>query len=499
MEELVRRRILQGVGDRFDFSHERIRDVVVAELLAPRRQLLHAAVARAMEGLVGDDVLRHSVALGTHYREAGVWEKAVVSFRQAGRQATERGAYREAAAFLTQARSALASLPESRATLEQAFEILLELRNALLALGEFSTIVEQMREAGALAQRLGDATRRVRAAVFLVNQLRIAGQLDQALDEGRDALTLAETVGDPGLMSLITVRVAQVHHLRGEYQRAVALFKRSLEPSSVPARERLGLLQPPAVHSRYSLVLSLGELGAFAEGRAVAEECLAIAKAIDQPVALGFAWAAFGHLALNERDASRAIDALERALEVGARVIASPWVPRFTGALGYVNALSGHTVRGLQLLTDALDQAAAVGMSAARALLLAWMAEARVAVGDVRAAVEIAAEALALATRQGERGHAAWALRARAEAEAQSGTEALERAAQSYGEALSLGRELDMHPLVAQCRFGLGNLYARSGKHERARVELASAAESFSTLAMEQLRVRAARALSELT
>jgi tetratricopeptide (TPR) repeat protein len=499
VEELVRRRILHGVGDSFDFTHERIRDVVVAELLVPRRHLLHAAVAHALEDLVTNDVLRHTVALGTHYREAGIWEKAVVAFRQAGRQATERCAYREAAALLEQARSALTSLPESRATLEGAFDIRMELRNALLPLGEFPTIIDHMREAGSLALRLGDTSRRVRAAAFLVDQLRIAGEHERALDEGLGALTLAESADDPSLTVLIATRVAQVHHLRGDYRSAVALFKRSLEQPGVPASERLGLLQPPAVHSRYSLVLSLGEVGAFAEGHTAADECLAIATAIDQSVALGFAWAAFGYLALHERDASRAIEAFARALAFFARGAASPWVSRVTAALGYGFALSGRAVQALQLLGDALDQAAAIGMNAARPLLLAWAAEARVAMGDAPAAVDTAAAALTLAKQQGERGHAAWALRARAEAEAQLGTGELERAAQSYREALSLSSELDMLPLVAHCRFGLGNLYVRAGARARARVELATAETLFAALAMEPCRARAARALGELT
>src|SRR5262249_9020208 len=127
LEELIRRRVVHAVGNRFDFVHEQIREFAVADMLPPRRRLLHAEVAAAMEGLVGEDVLRHSAALGTHYREAGIWDRAVVFLRRAGRQATERCAYREAVVLLEQAREALACLPDSRTTLEHAFDMRLEL------------------------------------------------------------------------------------------------------------------------------------------------------------------------------------------------------------------------------------------------------------------------------------------------------------------------------------------------------------------------------------
>jgi predicted ATPase len=93
LEELVRRRVLHGVGDRFDFRHERIRDVVVAELPTPSRQLLHARVAAALEGLAGGDLLDHCAALGAHYRQAGIWDKAVVPSARRRREVSSRSAF----------------------------------------------------------------------------------------------------------------------------------------------------------------------------------------------------------------------------------------------------------------------------------------------------------------------------------------------------------------------------------------------------------------------
>jgi predicted ATPase len=78
VEELVRRGVLQGTDDRFDFTHDRIRAVINAELLPPHRKLLHRQVGAALEALHADDLEMQSAALGTHYRVGEVWDKALV-------------------------------------------------------------------------------------------------------------------------------------------------------------------------------------------------------------------------------------------------------------------------------------------------------------------------------------------------------------------------------------------------------------------------------------
>src|SRR6185503_3707812 len=86
MEELVRRRILHAVGDRFDFTHDRIRDVAYRQLLPPRRQVLHGAVARALDAIHADALEPPYAALALHYREADIQDKALQYLRRAGAQ-----------------------------------------------------------------------------------------------------------------------------------------------------------------------------------------------------------------------------------------------------------------------------------------------------------------------------------------------------------------------------------------------------------------------------
>jgi hypothetical protein len=74
----------------------------------------------------------------------------------------------------------LAVLPETHSTLEQAFEIRLELRPVLTQFAEVRQALERLREAETLAERLNDDHRRARVSAFASNIHPQLGELDEA-------------------------------------------------------------------------------------------------------------------------------------------------------------------------------------------------------------------------------------------------------------------------------------------------------------------------------
>src|SRR5206468_12123096 len=77
LEELVRRRVLHAVDERFAFVHDRVRDVALQRLLRPRRRLLHRRIAEAAEILYAADLDAHAATLGSHYHAAELWDRAL--------------------------------------------------------------------------------------------------------------------------------------------------------------------------------------------------------------------------------------------------------------------------------------------------------------------------------------------------------------------------------------------------------------------------------------
>jgi tetratricopeptide (TPR) repeat protein len=95
-----------------------------------------------------------------------------------------------------------------------------------------------------------------------------------------------------------------------------------------------------------------------------------------------------------------------------------------------------------------------------------------------------ARQALDLARQLKERGHEALALHQLGVVHAHADPPDAAQAAAHYQQALALAEELGMRPLQAHCHLGLGTLYATTGQHEQARVELSAAMELYRAMDM---------------
>ena len=134
VEELTRRQVLREIGEHFDFTHDRIRQAVYRHLLVPRRQLLHADVATALEDLHRGRLDPPVSALAVHNQAAQRWDKAVTYLRAAGAEAAARGAYRQAVSLFEQALTALGHLAPEPAATELAIDLRFDLRDWLMPL-----------------------------------------------------------------------------------------------------------------------------------------------------------------------------------------------------------------------------------------------------------------------------------------------------------------------------------------------------------------------------
>ncbi len=112
-----------------------------------------------------------------------------------------RSANQEATACFEQALVALQHLPEDPDTLTQAVDLRLELRNALLPLGELGRVLTYLREAEAFAEALGDHRRLGWISARLAHYFWQGGDYDRALALAQRALILATSSGDAALQA----------------------------------------------------------------------------------------------------------------------------------------------------------------------------------------------------------------------------------------------------------------------------------------------------------
>jgi tetratricopeptide (TPR) repeat protein len=404
-----------------------------------------------------------------------VWDKALTYCRQAGAKASTRSAYREALAYFEQALTVLPHLPERRETLEQAIDLRLDIRSALLRLGELGAIFDHLRAAETLATALDDQRRLGWVCAYMTTSIQTIGDYERGLAYGQRALAMATASGDFALEMMATFNLGLYYSLLGNYRQAIHFHRKNVEALVGEwLYEHLGSVTPLSVTSRFRLIWSLAELGDFIEGHTQGAEAVRIAETVEQPFPLSNAYLGIGLLHLRQGDLPQAVAWLQKGLEICQTTDVRLQLPLAAGALGYAYTLSGRLAEAQPLLEQAVELNAA-RLIGPYPLWPVHLGEASLLAGRVEEAHQLAERALARACDTKEQAYEVYALRLYGEIAAQRTPLEVDPAAAAYQQAITLAEELGMCPLQAHCHRGLGSLYAKTGHPEPARVELSTA------------------------
>ncbi len=112
LDELWQRRIIREQReDAYDFSHDKLREVVYLSLSTVRRRLLHRKVAEALVVLHADNIDAVSGQIATHYAQAHRLQRAITYYQRAGEAAYRVYAHAEALTAFRRAKTLLDALP----------------------------------------------------------------------------------------------------------------------------------------------------------------------------------------------------------------------------------------------------------------------------------------------------------------------------------------------------------------------------------------------------
>jgi DNA-binding SARP family transcriptional activator len=486
VEELVSHRIFHGVGDDLAFTHDWIREVALALQLPAARKNLHRRIAEALEALPAGDPAAHLVAVGTQYWNAEAWGQAATFFHRAGHATFAQTGRREAVSCYEQALAALARMPTDRGVQERACDVHFSMARALYTTGDFTRSREGFREAEALAQALGDDRREAQILGGLAYLLGSEGEHGDAIEAGDLALSLAQAMGDTATQVWTSVALGRQHFAAGSYRLGAERLAGALEMLRAgPPERRFGpgtLLLP--VGARTWRALCLGQLGRFPEAIESGEEAVRLADA--REVAQEQAWACYclGQVSLLRGEASLSQPLLERAVALCEDQRFPIYAPRALAALGIACALRGRLDEALAVLERAAEETAATNLRYGQATVLAMLADAYVATGRHNHARRLAEQSLAIARARGERGDSAWALHLIGSSVAVRTPLDTAEAENALVEALAIASELEMRPLEARTRLGLGRLHLAAGRPGPARVELTRAIADLRAMGM---------------
>ncbi len=461
----------------YTFKHSLTHDVTYSGVLHERRRDIHARVVDATEKLYADRLGEQAERLAYHAVGGELHEKAVHYLRQAGGKAAARSALLDARAWFEQAMGVLKELPESQVTLEQAFDVRLELRPVLRMLGEGRQMLEHLREAEALAERLKDDSRRGRVCAFMTTVQSSLNELDEALVTGTRALEIAQRLGDSKLLMLTTAYLEQAYYYRGEYEQVVDLATDNI--ALMPAdwvQEYVGMSVPASVFGRAYLIMSLAEVGRFAEAAKYEAEAIQLAEPTQHAHTVSWAYLPASVLYLLKGDWAKALSRVEKwiaTLQAGNVAIQLPWAIACSAwALAQLGD-AGEALKRVREGEQLLERQTRGGIFAHRSWAYHAVGRACLLLGRLDEARRLGNRAVETSRRQP--GFVAHALRLLGDIASHPDRFDAETSLAQYREALVLAQLHGMRSLVAHSHLGLSKLYRSTGQPEHARESLTNA------------------------
>ena len=229
LDELWQRRLVHERGtNRYDLSHDRIREVAYAEIAPARRRLLHRRIAQAIELVHGLDLDVVAGQLAAHLEAAGQNRRAADLYERAADVAFRVSAFAEAARHLSRALALLQLEPPSRDRQERELSLLFRRSPALVAIEGYSS---PRQEAAFLrAQELAEELRRPRDVALALNGSYsvcvVAGRIAESLDLADRGLAC---LSHPDDEASAYQNIGGAQGSRGNIEASIAAFRMALE------------------------------------------------------------------------------------------------------------------------------------------------------------------------------------------------------------------------------------------------------------------------------
>ena len=393
---------------RFQFKHALMHDAACGTLLRGQLQTLHARVAGVLESRFPEIVRTRPEAVAHHFTEAGLAERAVEYWLNAGQQALSRSAMIEAEALLRRGLTLVSSLPDSVWRREQEFDLQVALGRALIATRGFGAV--EVGEAYVRARQLWCQLNRPRNLLpILLGQflhLQLLADLESAQQLAAEIRQLGETDGDVVARAIgyrangfLSLNRGDFAAGRADVERALALYDPVHRHAYMELFPVDGLVSMLGLHA-----LALVCCGYLDQARSERDTMLAEARRLSHAhtlcQALWSAWTAGMFARAEPAELLRyANEALALATERGFAF----WRAWAQMARGWCLAALGDADEGISVLTTGLASIDVTGCILGRPIALTRLADACRLAGQPQVGLSHLGEAQRLAKATQER------------------------------------------------------------------------------------------------
>jgi predicted ATPase len=497
--------IRQGVPPHatYLFKHALVQDAPYGTLLREPRRALHARIAETLESQFAEITETRPELLARQCADAGLIEKAAGLWGKAGQRSLERSALVEAVALFTRALDQIASLPATPALRREQIKLQVGLANTLyhtkgIATAETRAAFDQARVMIEQAERLGEHIEdplllySVLYGFFIVKFMNFDGDAASAL--ARQFLALAE-------QQKVTAPIMIGHRLLGN-----TLLCMGVAGEALSHLDRAWALYDPAAHRPLATrfghdvgvatltfrPLALWMLGYPKTALVETERAIAAARETRHMPTLLFA---LGCTALTDiccGDRAAAAMHTEECIALAQEKV--PFFKMFAAAQrGCVLAQTGNAVDAIQTISAEVAGLRAIGVTTWGTCLLAHLALAYAALGNLDDAWRCIGEAMTASETTKEGWYQAEINRIAGELALVSPSPDTVKAAAYFQRALTIARKQKAKSWELRATMSMARLWCDQGKRDEARELLAPVygwfTEGFDTLDLKEAKM----------
>ncbi|MDX1995532.1 MAG: tetratricopeptide repeat protein [bacterium] len=220
--------VLEVQEDRWRFSHDKLRETLLADIDGDQRASLHLRIAQALEALYPHEDSR-ALSLAEHWYAAGNSARTIPYALKVGEQAYALSNFGEGRLWVERALRLLdeQSQPDDNPTPVRMMALSL-LGDLLTRTSDYAEAVEAYEQSTALAQRLGDVAQQAEAANGLAFVAFQRSDLAALKQYSTTALALAQQANDRKNSARAHNHLGSAAEMEGQYAAARAHYEQAL-------------------------------------------------------------------------------------------------------------------------------------------------------------------------------------------------------------------------------------------------------------------------------
>jgi predicted ATPase len=467
---------------KYHFKHALVQEAAYSTLPKKPRRLLHARIAKTLEGRFADRVKMEPELLAYHYEQAGLAGPAVDYWHRAARRDAERSANIEALNHFNKALNLLKDLPQGPERCALELELLIARGVPLLSVkGYASDDMEQnYRRAKDLSQEHNDSVQQFLASRGLWVFHLVSGQIAIACDLAKDLLSLA-------VQEQISDLLIDSHHLLGSTYFFLGRFDEakhhlftaiSLDDPNQHHSLALRYGQDPGITARIMLARTFWILGEVEQAETLALEAIGLARAAGHPYTLVFALTFLSRIYSAVRNAERTLELTNEAISVSTQYSFELGLALATASQGWALAEKGQE-DGLGKLINGLSAIRDTGGSLDNTFTLALLAEIYLRNNRIEEGLGAIEEAQKLAVTGGELFWQAELFRRKGELLLGQSDPSVQAAEECFCKALKIAQDQHAKMLELRAATSLAKLWRKLNKSDEAKRVLHSVYSRF--------------------